>query len=73
MQWTDCIRQVKILLVVRALLFDDMAFNNPSRCQMASGHYTGKEPRFDIREGINNLSEDLSMNLMVERPPVSYV
>ena len=26
-----------------------------------------------IREGINKLSEDLGMNLMVERPPVSYV
>lgn len=26
-----------------------------------------------IRAGINKLSEDLGMNLMVERPPVSYV
>ena len=26
-----------------------------------------------IREGINKLSEDLGMNLMVEKPPVSYV
>ena len=26
-----------------------------------------------IRDGINKLSEDLGMNLMVERPPVSYV
>ena len=26
-----------------------------------------------IREGINKLSEDLGMNLMVDRPPVSYV
>jgi len=26
-----------------------------------------------IREGINKLSEDLGMNLMVERPPMSYV
>ena len=26
-----------------------------------------------IREGINKLSEDLGMNLMVEHPPVSYV
>lgn len=26
-----------------------------------------------IREGINKLSEDLGMNLMLEHPPVSYV
>jgi len=26
-----------------------------------------------IRDGINKLSEDLGMNLMVEKPPVSYV
>jgi hypothetical protein len=36
-----------------------------------------REPRQEainrIREGINKLSEDLGMNLMVERPPVSYV
>lgn len=36
-----------------------------------------REPKEDtilrIREGINKLSEDLGMNLMVEKPPVSYV
>lgn len=36
-----------------------------------------RQPKEDtikrIREGINKLSEDLGMNLMVERPPVSYV
>jgi len=26
-----------------------------------------------IKEGIGKLSEDLGMNLMVDRPPVSYV
>ena len=36
-----------------------------------------REPKEDtikrIREGIDKLSRDLGMNLMVERPPVSYV
>ena len=36
-----------------------------------------RQPKEDtikrIREGINKLSEDLGMNLMVEHPPVSYV
>ena len=45
---------------------------------MLRQYVTGlREPKEDtikrIREGINKLSEDLGMNLMVERPPVSYV
>lgn len=42
--------------------------------QYATGLREPKQEAINrIREGINKLSEDLGMNLMVERPPVSYV
>ena len=42
--------------------------------QYVTGLRTPKEESIKrIREGINKLSEDLGMNLMVEKPPVDYV